>query len=170
MISNLIVLVVILICSVTDIRSRKIYNSITVPAMALGLLLMGLTHGWQGLLSSSEGLLLGIGLLFIPFAIGGIGAGDVKLLGAVGALKGMTFVFTSFLYGAAIGGGIALFMIWRQKRMTKSAKNMFYALSLVSGNKGALQVLDKTDLAPSVPYGVAIAAGVLITFLMGGLM
>src|SRR5688572_12919367 len=77
---------------VTDLRSRRISNRLTVPVMALGLAAGGLWGGWGGLANSVSGLLLGAALLLLPWVFGALGGGDLKLMAAVGALKGPYFV------------------------------------------------------------------------------
>src|SRR3954452_20112624 len=90
---QILILVVVAIAVVTDIRRRRIYNVLTFPAMALGIVLNTVLHGGAGLLLSVTGLLLGAAIFFIPGAAGGRGAGDLKLLAAIGALGGPVFVF-----------------------------------------------------------------------------
>lgn len=85
------------VCAVTDIRRGKIYNKVTYPAAALGLGLSFLLAPPGPLTSAAGavGALVGYGLLC---RIGGMGAGDVKLMAALGALKGLPFVFFSSFY------------------------------------------------------------------------
>src|SRR6476646_6105704 len=82
---------------VTDVRSRRISNRLTYPLMALGLAANGLAGGWGGARDSALGWLLGA-----------IGAGDLKLLAAIGALKGPEFVLHAAVYTALAGGVLAL--------------------------------------------------------------
>jgi prepilin peptidase CpaA len=89
--ADFVLLIVILICLVTDLRERRIYNKIVFPAVAAGIILNTAQFGLPGLRTSITGLLIGVMLFIVPFALGGLGAGDVKLLGAVGALKGPPF-------------------------------------------------------------------------------
>ncbi|MFP3361714.1 A24 family peptidase, partial [Planococcus sp. SIMBA_143] len=71
---------VLLISFITDVRNRRILNSVTFPAMGIGLLYYTMTLGLEGFLFSGAGLLVGFALLLIPYLLGGMGAGDVKLL------------------------------------------------------------------------------------------
>lgn len=162
---NIILLVILLISVITDIKSRKILNIVTLPSIIIGIIYYSAILGFDGFLFSGKGFLVGLALLFIPFVLGGIGAGDVKLLGAIGALKGTTFVFYSFLYGAAIGGFIALFILIKQKNIGGLLFRLFNAT--LQKEVGALN-LEKKDLAPSFPYGVAIALGVLCAYQLEG--
>ena len=70
-----------------------------------------LASSFLGLSISIAGLVIGMALLYLPYAAGGMGAGDVKFLGAIGAIKGPWFVFITFLATAIIGGIMAIFRI-----------------------------------------------------------
>ncbi|MCL7746732.1 A24 family peptidase [Halalkalibacter alkaliphilus] len=138
----------------TDIKNRKILNIVTLPAMLLGLILNTINYGWEGLLLSFLGLLIGFGLLVIPYALGGMAAGDVKLLMAIGALQGPAFVFGSFLYTAIFGGIMALIILVMKKELLSSLKRIFVTLQLKT-----LDGLNKNDMHHAFPYGVAIVLG-----------
>ena len=72
----------------TDLRSRKIPNALTVPALILALVFHGWFEGWPGLKSAAAGFALGFGTLLVLWLVGGGGAGDVKLMGALGTWLG----------------------------------------------------------------------------------
>ncbi|MCL6570227.1 MAG: A24 family peptidase [Bacillus sp. (in: Bacteria)] len=166
---DFILIIVLFICVVTDIKSRKIYNFVTIPAIIIGFTYYISINGYEGFLYSGKGFLVGFSLLLIPFMMGGIGAGDVKLLAAVGALKGTQFVFYNFFYAAVIGGVIALVIMLRRGELKSFFMRLFYSLLFIKANEGSLN-LDKTDLAPTIPYGVPIAIGVLCTYAVGGII
>ena len=103
----------ILIIAVTiDVRVRKIPNLLTFPAMATALAFHSITGGWKGFLFSAEGLALGIALFLIPYIMGGMGAGDAKLMGAIGAIIGPRGVFLASLFTAVAGGIYALIVFF----------------------------------------------------------
>ncbi|WP_102348663.1 A24 family peptidase [Bacillus sp. Marseille-P3661] len=149
-----ILLIALLISFFTDIKKRKILNIVTFPAMLLGIVLHTLTAGWDGFVFSSLGLLTGFALLIIPYALGGMAAGDVKLLMAIGALKGTAFVIGSFIYIAIIGGIIALIILLKQRELLSSLKRIFFSAQLRT-----LNGLSKNELHHAFPYGVAIVLG-----------
>ncbi|MBT9152144.1 MAG: hypothetical protein DDT35_00358 [Firmicutes bacterium] len=91
-----------------DLGERRIPNVLTFTGMALGLMLQVAFHGWAGLASSLLGLALGFLLLFPLFALGKFGGGDVKLLAAIGALRGLHFIWRASLLGLFFGGVLAL--------------------------------------------------------------
>lgn len=110
-----------LICAVTDIRRGKIYNKVTYPAVAVGLGLSFLLSPPVPLTSAAGivGALIGYGLLC---KIGGMGAGDVKLMAAVGALKGLPFVFFSSFYIFCAASFAGLLVLAWQGRLLPVAK------------------------------------------------
>ena len=103
-----------LAASVTDIWKFKVYNVLTLPTLVLGILVSTILGGWGGLGSSLLGTALGFGLLVVFFAVGGVGAGDVKLLAAVGAWLGPYLTYQVFLASALFGGLYALILVLGQ--------------------------------------------------------
>jgi Flp pilus assembly protein protease CpaA len=106
-----------LVCAVTDLRAGKIYNVITYPSIAVGILYSAVFGDRGGVVDSIVGFAIG----FLPFALaasrGWIGAGDVKLFGAIGAIGGSFFLiaclFHTFVLAAAYG---LLLVIWQAGR------------------------------------------------------
>jgi prepilin peptidase CpaA len=145
--------------AVYDYRTRRIPNLLTFPALALGLVINIYYSGFKGLEESLLGLLLGGLLLLIPFVLGGMGAGDVKLLAAVGALNGPHFVLFTFIYGAIAGGVMALLVLLLRGRFAVVINNL--VLTLVVPGQG----LAKSNLG--IPYGIAIFIGTLAAWYMG---
>lgn len=156
---NVVLVVVLIICVVTDINERKIYNKVVFPALLMAWIGHGVTGGWYGLKMSIAGFLVGLGILLIPFVMGGMGAGDVKLLALVGALKGTVFVLTAALYMALIGAGIALVILLCRKSAFQAAYSVcFYLYGLQVGLKVPVYV-SRDSLSATYPYGIAIAGG-----------
>ena len=165
---NFFLLLILTICVITDVKSRKIYNKVIYPALLMGFAYHLFTGGWEALGQSFIGFLIGFSLLLIPYMLGGMGAGDVKLLALVGALKGGAFVFESFIYIALIGGVIALGIIIFRSGVLKS---LVYSLLNFRNFGNAKALFPRGSLTATYPYGVAIAGGaVLCLFFQGGLM
>lgn len=85
--------------AITDYRSRKIPNWLTVPAAILGLLYHSFAPQGFGPLLSLAGFAVGFSLLILPWLLGGGGMGDVKLLAALGAWLGPFFILVAFAVG-----------------------------------------------------------------------
>ena len=158
--SDLILLVLLGTSGYTDIRRQKIYNACTLPALALGLIWNTAFFGLAGARSSVTGFLLGFGIFFLIYLWGGIGGGDVKLMGAIGAIAGYPFIIPAILYSILIGGAIALIELVWQKRLLRSIKNIFLTLFTFFIPKLNTVPLDPAE-SLKVPYGLAISAGTL---------
>ncbi len=162
---------VLLISSVFDIQYQKIPNWVTFTAMVIGLTLNGTGSGLDGILHGLAGIALGIGIFLIPYAMGGMGAGDAKLMGAVGSFLGAGGVFISALFTMAFGGlyAVSVMLLHRQygKEILSSFKDNLVSLVLTqrftpSSKNSTTNTADK----PRLCYGVAIAAGTFIYMIM----
>ncbi len=160
---------VILICSVaaiTDIRCRRIPNWLTYSAMLLGIVSHTIIGGMQGFLFGAGGLFLGLALLILFYLVGGMGAGDVKLMGAVGALLGPTGVFIVFIFTALVGGIYAVILLlvrFRVKGTAARLSTMFCSLMLRTGLPA--RAVDNNGKITVLNYGVAIAIGVFLSII-----
>ncbi|MFZ7943941.1 A24 family peptidase [Neobacillus sp. 19] len=128
MILKMVLIAALLISIITDLQKRKILNIVTIPSILIALIFYATTLGWEGFVFTTRGFAVGLGLLIIPYLLGGIGAGDVKLMAAIGALMGTSFVFYSFIYTALIGGLIAVVVIIKQKGFINSMKSYYYSV------------------------------------------
>jgi len=96
-------LVILAVASITDLWSHKIPNLITYPAILGGIIYHASLRGYEGLFFSLGGVGVGFALLMVMYFGGGTGAGDVKLMGAVGGILGPKGVWIAFLYSSLIG-------------------------------------------------------------------
>jgi prepilin peptidase CpaA len=160
-----------------DLTRNKIPNYLTFPAIAFGIMSYTLMQSLSGLWFSLLGLLVGLAIFFIPFAMGGMGGGDVKLLGAVGALQGWQFVLSAAILTAFAGGVMAIIYLIATGRLLRMLKKImgFFLIPFFSSlylrfhldflNRVANIFYDKNpekERPSQIPYGAAIAAGVLI--------
>ncbi|MGE6487440.1 A24 family peptidase [Paenisporosarcina sp. NPDC076898] len=164
--TNVAIILILIISVITDVRHRKIFNLVTLPAILLAFIYHSFVSGLEGFLYSGEGFLVGLGLLIIPFLLGGIGAGDVKLLAAVGAWKGTTFIFYTGIYAGLLGGLIAIVLLLKRRELGYTIKQMLFSAVVLKSTNGALLIKNEMPRALSLPYAVPIALGVLSTFLM----
>jgi len=148
------------ISAFTDLRYGKVYNWITFPGMVLGIGLNSISYGLPGLRNSLIGLLTGGLFLILGFAWGGIGGGDIKLLAAIGSLKGYSFVLWGGMYGIILCGLMALITMVRQKVLIQSIKRIFYTLFSLLIPKLKVVPLGKKDSVP-LPFGFFIAVGMI---------
>jgi len=163
---NILLVAAALTAAIFDYRFRRVPNIVTFPAIIGGMSIAFLQGGFPGLSASTAGLFLGIALLSFPYAMGGIGAGDVKLLGAIGGIKGPWFIFVTFLAAAIIGGIMAVFrmaFILKNSDMRilgQSVKTAYYT--------GMLSTIEIPEYArkESLPYAVAISAGAVVALIL----
>jgi len=167
--ANGLLLATLAICTVTDLRSRKIYNAVLFPVLGAALAGHGWFGGWGGIGGSILGLLTGLGILLIPYFMGGMGAGDVKLLAVVGALQGAAFAASAAIYMAMIGLVLSVGVLLAQQKTRKFLKYVFF--TLYGWKSGVRMPFPRRGeaLSATVPYGVAIAGGAVATLLWEGL-
>ena len=96
------------VACVTDLRDGRIPNALTFSALAVAFVVHGFLPQGEGFIHAALGLLAGGAIFFPFFALGGMGAGDVKLMAALGAWLGWQPVLFTAMYGAAAGGVLAI--------------------------------------------------------------
>jgi prepilin peptidase CpaA len=160
----LVLALVMAIAVYVELKENRIPNWLTFSGMALGLAI-SYVQGKPFFWSSLCGFAIGFGFLFLFYIFGGVGGGDVKLMGAAGALMGAQLIKPALFYTAAIGAFLALMMvIWRKDFWVRAKAAM---LRLAFWRKGETQAaVQATPII--VPYGVAIAAGCLVALLIKG--
>jgi prepilin peptidase CpaA len=168
MLFNILLIIVLIICFYTDLKVQKIYNKIIFPALAAAIVFHTSVKGFNGLKLSIAGFLIGFCILVIPYLLGGIGAGDVKLLALIGAIKGSMFVLNTAIYMALLGGVIAVVIIMLNKETLSFVKGMFLWIgSLFYGTKYKPE-FSTTVMLKKYPYGIAITAGAAICLIFRG--
>ena len=149
----LLIAAVLAIAVVTDMRRRKIYNVLTLPAMAIGIVVNGVDGGLDGLLLSLAGVFLGAALFVLPVAFLGRGAGDLKLIAAIGAIGGPVFVLWSALFAGVAGAVFAISVLLVRRRFGVVLADM--ALDVTSGH------LPAANSNIRLPYAGPIEAGAI---------
>lgn len=160
---SIIALVILLALAVAyDLCTRRIPNSLIVVGLGVGLALQGWHGGWTGMLWSLCGV--GVACLILPaYAVGGVGAGDVKLLGAVGALLGPLFLLWALLGTVLAGGLMALFRAAARGVLRETIENTLRGLPLF-GTRQGVSALAATSMAGRMPFAPAIAFGAAFAF------
>lgn len=118
-------LAILLILSVvSDIKTHKIKNTITIPFAVLGVVTNTLQNGLPGLNASLLGMFAPVMLLFILYALKMLGAGDIKLLAATGAIIGIRYSISCIAYSFLFGGLIALILVLVRKNSYERFKHL----------------------------------------------
>jgi len=155
---------------VTDLRSRLILDVVTLPTAAIALGVRFALVGWGGdwgLASGLVGAVIGLGVFLAPAWLGGMGMGDVKLMGAVGAALGLRLLPQALVAVALAGGLLALVVMIRAGAVGRTLRRVALLLlpAALRRRLGPAAVEEPIFL----PYGVAIAAGTAATILLQGI-
>ncbi len=153
---------------VRQITTLWIGNWLTFSALVVGLACHTGMNGLAGFLFSLQGVILGFGLLILFYLTAGMGAGDVKLMAAVGGLLGPEGVFWAFIYTAVIGGfaAVALLLSNAGGRETLRRYGRIMWALILTRQFIDIPAADKKKM-PVVYYGVVIALGTTLYVLRG---
>lgn len=164
--------VLLVLCSVTDLSVRRIPNAVLFPALMTALFLNSVSGGLAGLADSVIGLALGLLMLMPLHVLGRMGAGDIKLLGVVGSILGGWGAIVAGLATMMAGGILAvLYMMWLFAK-PGIVSSISRALHYVTGKAAAPgdNATWQAVRAAEIPYAVAIAAGTFATLGYLGLL
>jgi prepilin peptidase CpaA len=158
--TDVVALVVAACACGIDLRTRRIPNLLTFGTAATALVFHFVVGGVPGLAASGAGWGVGMAMLIVPYALGGMGAGDVKLLAALGAWIGPADVARAGAYGAVAGALMALAVSLMYGYLREAVKNVF--LMLMEWRIGGLRPLPEMTLATSRGPRLAYAAPILV--------
>jgi prepilin peptidase CpaA len=152
----------VLVATVTDLRTRRIPNVLTALMAAAGIGLAATGASGVSVAAAALGIVVGFGLMLPGHALGATGAGDVKLMAAVGAIVGPIVVVKAFLFTGIAGGLLAIVVAIRRRRLAATLTatgQMIGAPSEVPG------VIRSAASASRFAYGPAIAIGSVLAVL-----
>lgn len=156
----------VLLASWIDFAQRRVPNWLNLTLILTGFAVQGFYSGWGGVGAGFQGLLVGFGLLIVPWTMHGMGAGDVKLMAAIGVWMGPLLTFYSFALGAVIGGVAAVVMILSTGRLHMACTNLAIILTKCSSRHTAFTEFGSAKSFGSssqlLPYGVPLTAGTLV--------
>ena len=154
---------VLVVSAITDVCKGKIYNAVTYSAIGAGLIGHTFAGGLagddraMGLAGSAAGFAAGFGPMFAVWLMGGIGGGDAKLMGAVGALMGWRFTLEAMFLGLIVAALMAVVAILSRRvfRRTLARIFRFMYLALTPGKPAD----PTTPESPKIPFGLALCIG-----------
>ncbi|HEY1296695.1 MAG TPA: prepilin peptidase [Chloroflexota bacterium] len=145
-----IAVIAAVIALVTDVRSRRIPNWLTGSTLLFGLAANAYVSGVEGAVSSLAGAALGLAILLPFYMFGTMGAGDVKLLAAFGAVVGPHLLISIAVYAAIVGGIQSLIVLRRLGRVSLTLHQLFF-MRVLPSRSGA-----------KAPYAVALTGGLCL--------
>lgn len=163
-----------LVMATWDLCTRRIPNFLTFGGALAGIIFQTAFLGLPGLGQSLAGLALGLLLLLLPYILGGMGAGDVKALAALGAWLGPNGIFSVFCFMGLTGGLLSLgVLLWTGRLWQYLRQGWLRLLNflLLRGQKKILlEALTPGEAKTAgIPYGVAIALGMVAYLRWGNL-
>lgn len=160
---QIILATVLLTAVATDLRSCRIPNWLTFPAMASGLVTHTLLNGQAGLILSLEGLGLGSGFFLIFYLMGGMGAGDVKLMAAVGSFMGPEGVLSAVVVTGVLGGLYAGLVMVAHRGLRESVQRVWTMLTTLSLPQEADSPTAPPGSQHQLRYALVIGLGTLLS-------
>lgn len=152
---------------VSDIRSRRIPNRLVGVLAVAGIIFSAVaSESWLAMGGAVLGIALGFAIWVVFYAVGVLGAGDVKLAAAAGAWLGVGGIWRASLVAAVAGGILAVFMLARERRMRDAFSRI--GMSVSTGSLAMLrataddQPVTGSPRGRPMPYGVALAVGALV--------
>ena len=157
-----------LVVSITymDVRYRRIPNKQVLMILLCGLGLNAFFGAWSGFLASLLGMVIAFGLMFMLHAFGTMGAGDVKLFAAIGAVLGSSLVLQTFLIVALTGGVLAICkMVYMRRAAATMLRVVHFFVGLLPGQT-VPRFNVPADPNYTLPYAVPICLGSVLSFFL----
>ncbi|MHC4695524.1 MAG: A24 family peptidase [Planctomycetota bacterium] len=156
----------IIVASWIDYSQKRVPNWLNLCLIVVGFVVQGICFGAQGLATGGWGMLVGFGVLIVPWLMHGMGAGDVKLMAAIGVWLGPALTAYAFVLGVGIGALIAMVMILSTGRLRMACANMGMIWAKCTNPQtlfsefGSAKSFGRTSQL--LPYGVPLTAGTLL--------
>jgi prepilin peptidase CpaA len=155
---------ILLTAALYDVRFRRIPNWLTYPGIIIGIICHTAMKGMEGLAFSLEGLGVGFGIMVIIYLMGGTGAGDVKLMAAIGGFLGPKGTFVAFLFTSIVGGIYAIMLLFLSGYL-KETINRHWSIfkTFILTKKFIYLPPSENEKKPKLCYAIAIALGTLFS-------
>lgn len=172
-----VVSITLVVAAVIDGWKLKVPNWLTFSMIIAGWVYSAAFSpwaGWEGLMYSLVGTAVGLALLLPAYAIGGMGAGDVKLMAGVGAWVWPTITLWAFAVSAVVGGLLAIIMVlWRRSWFQHQGQFWMICneiLTVKSPEKLSAIAAQRKSTMLLLPYGIPIAIGTIAYFVAAGML
>lgn len=173
-----LVCLVLVVSAYIDGKQLRVPNWITFPMVLSGLIYNAAVGSWgdwdHGFVAAIAGTFVGLGCLLPLYAVGGMGAGDVKLMAGIGAWLGPTTTVYAFCVSAILGGLMALVMMWWRGDLKEHYANLlaisFEWMTIRDPRKLSELAAERKPRMMLLPYGIPICIGSIAYFLYSGLL
>ena len=156
----------LIIAFISDIKNQKLPNWLTAGGIVIGIIYHFITDGFGGLLFSLLGLLTAGGIFLILYIFKAIGAGDVKLFGAIGSLVGFDMVVNMMVLSIVFAGILSALILLLTKTFMKKMIDAFFYLRDSLYMKDYRKLEDyKKNKATRFPFMYAVVPAVVITYI-----
>jgi prepilin peptidase CpaA len=163
--ANALALGIAALAVVFDLKERRVPNWLTFGGALVALGMRGVLEGLPGLESAALGWIVGLALFLPLFVLGGMGAGDVKLLATLGAFVGPLSAAWMALYGSIAGGVMALIVAVATGYLRTAVRNIWFMLTVWStiGVRPVEGLTLDNGRGPRLAYAVPIGVGAVLT-------
>ena len=168
------------VATFTDFTRFKVYNLLTIPLFFAGLAYGLIMSGWAGLLFAFLGAFTGFGILLVPYLLGGLGAGDVKFVMAMGTWVGPAVLLPAILIGCVVVFAYYLIVIAGRdgaRGVVSDIQLMFYRMSSFGKNFALNDQFETVQSAANsdgslnkgrlIPFSAMMSVGILIALALG---
>jgi prepilin peptidase CpaA len=157
-----------------DGRQLRVPNWMTYPLVLSGLVYGASVGGWEGLGHSLVGMVVGLACLLPLYSVGGMGAGDVKLMAGIGAWVGSTTTWYAFCVSVVVGAIMAVCMAAYRGKLGHHTNNFMFILNewlaVKDPRKLAAIAAERKPTMLLLPYGIPICIGSIAYFVYAGLI
>jgi len=169
---KIIVLLAASVGAATDLWKYRVYNVLTIPLFFSGLFYHSVVSGGSGYMDAFMGALFGFGVLIVPYGLGLMGAGDVKLMASLGAWLGLQSTIHVFVASSLIAGIYAIILILMRGKLRESwltLKLIFFRMALLGVHFGREDLVenltvDKERRYRVIPFGAMVPLGIISAY------
>lgn len=169
-----VVCALLIVAAYIDGKQLRVPNWLTFPMVFSGLIYSAWAGGWAGLGDGLVGMLVGLATLLPLYAVGGMGAGDVKLMAGIGAWLGAAVTWNAFVVSVIVGAVMAIGMVaWRrswQKHCGNFAQIVLEFLTVKSPRELSKIAAERKSQMLLLPYGIPICIGSIAYFAYSGML
>jgi prepilin peptidase CpaA len=169
-----LVCALLVVAAYIDGKQLRVPNWLTFPMVFSGLIYSAWVGGWAGLGDGLLGMVVGLACLLPLYAVGGMGAGDVKLLAGVGAWMGVSTTFYAFCVSTVVGAVMAVLMVLYRRNVSKHYSQLLLILSewmTIKNPKELSRIAaDRKPTMLLLPYGIPICIGSIAYFVYMGMV